>query len=344
MEKQQTFTDMEYARRKRKSRRETFLETMNSLIPWQRLEEKIRPHYFAGKRGRPPKGIQLMLRMYLLQVWFNLADEAVEEQIYDSYAMRKFMGIDFTEEGAPDATTLLDFRHLLEKHELQKALFETVNGVLEESGKIMHGGSILDATIIEAPSSTKNSAKSRGPEMHQTRKGNEWHFGMKAHIGVDAGTGMVHSVETTAANVADIAAAHKLIREDDDVVNAGAGYGGIEKRKEIREDEHLSKAEYRINKKKGAERKREAALYKEPMKHLDYIGQPNWERELEYMKPKVRSKVEHIFYIVKRVFGYRKAVYRGLAKNTARLYMLFASANLLKWAWSERPYMRPAAV
>ena len=188
-----------------------------------------------------------------------MADEAVEEQIYDSCAMRKFMGIDFTGEGAPDATTLLDFRHLLERHDLQKMLFETVNEVLEESGKIMHGGSILDAAIIEAPSSTKNSAKSRDPEMHQTRKGNEWHFGMKAHIGVDAGTGMVHSVETTAANVADIAAAHKLIREDDDVVNADAGYGGIENRKEIQEDGHLSKADYRVNKKKGADRKREAA-------------------------------------------------------------------------------------
>ena len=246
--------------------------------------------------------------------------------------MKKFMGIDFTEEGAPDAAALL------ERHDLQKTLFETVNEVLEEAGKI------LDAAIIEAPSSAKSSAKSRDPEMHQIRKGNEWHFGMKAHIGADAGTGMVHSVETAAANAADIETAHKLMRDDDDVVNAGAGYGGIENRKEIQEDEHLSKAEYRVNKKKEADRKREAALYKEPVKHLDYIRQPNRERELEYMKPKVRSKVEHIFYIVKRVFGYRKAVYRGLAKNTARLYMLFAGANILKWAWSLKPYERPAAV
>ena len=252
MEKKQSFTDMEYGQRKRVSRRGAFLDTMNKLVPWQRLEEKIRPHYYAGKRGRPPKGIRLMLRMYLLQVWFNLADEAVEEQIYGSYAMRKFMGIDFTGEGAPDAAALLDFRRLLEKHGLQKVLFETVNGVLEEAGKIMHGGSVLDAAIIEAPSSTKNSTKSRGPEMRQTRKGNEWHFGMKAHIGADAGTGVVHSVETAAANEADIAAAHKLIREEDDAVNVGAGYGGIENRKEIQEDEHLSKAEYRINKKKEA--------------------------------------------------------------------------------------------
>jgi IS5 family transposase len=203
MEKQQTFTDMEYARRKRVSRREKFLETMDKLVPWQRLEEQIRPRYFAGRRGRPPKGIQLMLRMYLLQVWFSMADEAVEEQIYDSYAMRMFMGIDFMEEGSLDAAMRLDFRHLLEKHGLQKVLFETVKKTLEDAGKIMHGGTIPDAAIIEAPSSTKNSAKSRDPEMHQAKKGNEWHFGMKAHVGVDAGSEMAHSVETTAANAAD---------------------------------------------------------------------------------------------------------------------------------------------
>jgi IS5 family transposase len=245
-----------------------------------------------------------MLRMYLLQVWFNLADEAVEEQIYDSYARRNFMGIDFTEEGVPDATTLLKFRHFLEKHGLQKMLFDTVSEALDEAGKIMHGGTIVDATIIEAPSSTKNSAKSRDPEMHQAKKGNEWHFGMKAHIGVDAGSGMVHSVETSAANVADIETAHKLIREDDEVVNADAGYAGIEKRKEIAENEQLSKVEYRINRKKGELRKREAAIYKEPEKHLEYIGEPQWEREIEYKKSKVRSKVEHIFYILDLLGNY----------------------------------------
>jgi IS5 family transposase len=165
--------------------------------------------------------------------------------------MRKFMGIDFTEAGAPDAAALLDFRHLLERHGLQKALFETVNEVLEEEGKIMHGGSILDAAIIEAPSSAKNSAKSRDPEMRQSKKGNGRPFGMKAHIGADAGSGMAHSVETAAANAADIAAAHKLIRPDDDAVNADAGYAGIEGREEIREDEHLSKAEYRVSEERG---------------------------------------------------------------------------------------------
>jgi IS5 family transposase len=344
MKKQQTFTDIEYGKRKRVSRREVFLDTMEQLVPWEKLEGKIRGYYFQGKRGRPPKGIGTMLRMYLLQVWFNLADESLEEHIYDSYAMKKFMGIDFSEEGAPDATTLLKFRHLLDKHGLQKELFETVNEELEGKGKIMRGGTIVDATIIEAPVSTKNSAKSRDPEMHQCKKGNEWHFGMKAHIGVDAGSGMVHSVSTTAGNVSDIEEASKLIRKDDEFVNGDAGYMGIEKREEIKEDGHLSEVEYRINKKKGAERKTEAALYKEPMKHLDYIREPKWEKEIEYLKSKVRSKVEHIFYIVKRIFGYRKAVYRGLKKNTGRLYMLFAGANLLKWAWTMRPVKRVAAV
>jgi IS5 family transposase len=295
MEKQQTFKDMEYAQRRRVSRREAFLETMNSLVPWQRLEDQIRPHYFAGKRGRPPKGIQPMPRMDLPQVWFSLADEAAEEQIYRRCAMRKFMGIDFTEEGAPDAAAPLNFRHFLEDRGPQKALFETVNKVLEEHGKIMRGGSILDAVIIEAPSSTKNSAKSRDPEMHQAKKGNEWHFGMRAH-----------SVETTAANISDIEAAHKLIREDDEAVTArfgkdiaivnGNGNGNMKDAEGCITSQHIT--QYWTRPKSPKEKPfverligtlqrecldyhyepmnvgelRAAAVYKEPMKHLGYIG------------------------------------------------------------------------
>jgi IS5 family transposase len=284
-----------------------------------------------------------MLRMYPLQLWFNLAGEALEEHICDSYAMRKFMGIDFMEEGSPDATTLLGFRRLLERNGLQKKLFETVNEELEEKGKITRGGTIIDATIIDAPVSTKNSGKSRDPETRQCKKGNEWHFGMKARIGAGAGSGMVHGVSTTAGNVSGIEEAHKLIREDDEFVNADAGYIGIEKREEVKADEHLSKVDCRINKKKGAERKREAMLYKEPMKRLDYRGQPKWEQEIEYMKSKVRRKVEHIFYIVKGIFECRKAAYRGIMKNSGRLYMLLASANLLKYAWKKSPLKRGAA-
>jgi IS5 family transposase len=175
-----------------------------------------------------------MLRMYLLQIWFNLADEALEEHLYDSYAMRKFTGLDFSGEGAPDATTPLNFRHLLEEEGLQKKIFEVVNELPEKKGKIMMGGTIIDAAIIEAPASTKNGAKSRDPEMHRSKKRNERHFGMKAHRGVDAGSGMVHGVSGTAANVSGIEDAGKLIREDDEFVNADAGYIGIEKRDEIK--------------------------------------------------------------------------------------------------------------
>jgi len=344
MKTQQTFSDMEYGNRKRVSRREVFLQKMDALIPWLELIELIKPHYYAGKRGRPPRGIELMLRMYLLPVWYNLSDEMTEETIYDSHAMKQFVKIDFQEEDVPDATTLLGFRHLLEGAGLQKKLFEAINVKLEKEGMLWQGGSIVDAAIIAAPVSTKNSSKSRDPEMKQTKKGNEWYFGMKAHIGVDAGTGMIHSASFTSANVHDIAEAHKLVRPDDDFVNGDAGYIGIEKREEIKNDENLSKIDWRINERKGKERAREKAIYKNAMNHLDYISQPQWGEKVEYMKSRVRSKVEHNFYIVKHLFGYRKTQYRGLEKNGARLYMAFALANLLRWSWRLKSLGALAAV
>jgi IS5 family transposase len=333
MKTQPTFSDIEYSSRKRVSRREIFLQKMDALIPWAELEEIIRPHYYSGKRGRPPRGIEPMLRMYLLQNWYNLSDELTEETIYDSHAMKQFAKIDFHEESVPDATTLLGFRHLLEKHELQKKIFETINSILRKEGMMWQGGSIVDAAIIEAPCSTKNSSKSRDPQMKQTKKGKEWHFGMKVHTGVDAGTGMTHSLSFTAANVHDITEAHKLVRADDAFVNGDAGYIGIEQREEVLRDENLSKIDWRINERTGKERSREKAIYKNPMKHLEYIGHPQWGEKIEYMKSKVRSKVEHNFYIVKHIFSYRKTRYRGIEKNGARLYMLFALANLLRWSW-----------
>ena len=224
--KQQTFSDIEYSGRKRKTKREEYLEIMEEIIPWGEWVAYIVPNYPDGKRGRPPKGIERMLRMYLLQVWFNLSDEGVEDAIYDSYAMRKFMGIDFMTEQVRDATTLLHFRHLMEENKLSEQIFKALKDAMDRSGHIMHGGSIVDATILEAPSSTKNADKTRDPEMHQTKKGNQWHFGMKVHIGVDAGTGYVVSVEGTAANVHDVTVASKLIREDDDVVYGDSGYLG----------------------------------------------------------------------------------------------------------------------
>lgn len=232
---QSSFTDIEYAGRRRVSRRERFLELMDATIPWSAWVDVVAPHYYAdrpGKRGRKAKPVETMLRMYLLQLWFSLSDEGVEDAIYDSYAMRRFMRLDFAVQQVPDATTLLHFRHLLEQHELGEKLLAAQGEIFEREGWIMRGGSIVDATIIAAPSSTKNQTGSRDPEMHQTKKGNQWFFGMKAHIGVDAGTGYVHTVRTTAANVHDLDEGVGLVRDDDEVVYADAGYQGIHKRPE----------------------------------------------------------------------------------------------------------------
>ena len=313
--KQQTFSDLEYSGRKRKTKREEFLEIMDEIIPWDEWVDIIKPYYPTGKRGRPPKEIEVMLRMYLLQCWFNLSDESVEEAIYDSYAMRSFVGINFYEEDAPDATTLLKFRHLLVRNGITKLFFDAINRVMAATGHIMKGGTIVDATIINAPSSTKNAGGERDPEMHQTKKGNEWRFGMKCHAGVDAGTGYVHTLEFTAANTHDITVANKLIREDDEVVYGDSGYTGIQKRAEIQQDARLSKIDYRIV-------RRPKSLPKVSDNAID------WERKIDSRKSSVRSKVEHIFRFIKCQFGYTKVRYKGLKKNASRIYTLCASANL----------------
>jgi IS5 family transposase len=312
---QLSFTDIEYSNRRRVSRREQFLETMNSTIPWARWVELIEPHYYqqkSGKKGRKAKPVETMLRMYLLQVWFSLSDEGVEDAVYDSYAMRAFMGLDFALEQVPDATTLLHFRHLMEKYKLGEELFAAQNEIFEAQGWIMRGGSIIDATIIAAPSSTKNASGTRDLQMHQTKKGNQWYFGMKAHTGVDAGTGYVHSVTATAANVHDLDEAVNLVRDDDEVVYADAGYQGAEKRPEIADDKHLSQVEWRVAARKGK------------LKTM-----PEADRAIETRKASVRAKVEHPYLVVKRDFGFTKTRYRGIGKNLNHLHMLFASANWL---------------
>jgi len=324
---QQSFSDMEYSLRKRTTKREEFLDIMDEIVPWDEWVDLIKPHYFSSKRGRPPKGVEKMLRMYLLQCWFTLSDEGVEDSINDSYAFRKFMGINFLEEQVPDATTLLHFRHMMEESKLGAQLFRAINYVIEQSGYLMRGGTIVDATIINAPSSTKNAQKSRDPEMHQTKKGNEWRFGMKCHAGVDAGSGLVHTIEVTAANVHDINVAADLIREDDEVVYGDSGYLGIEKREEIQSDEHLFAIEYRINRRPGT-------LPKVSDNAID------WNHYIENRKSSTRCKVEHLFHIIKNLFGYSKAVYRGLSKNLNRLHILCASANLLVLARAGRRLRR----
>ena len=314
---QQSFSDLEYKGRRRQTRKDIFLDQMESIIPWSEWIAAISPFYYPDRtRGRKPLGLEKMLRMYLLQCWFNLSDEGVEDAIYDSYAMRKFMGLNFLTEQVPDATTLLHFRHMLEACHAGQAMFDAINRVLDANGLLMHGGTIIDATIINAPSSTKNQDKSRDPEMHQTKKGNEWRFGMKAHVGVDAGTGYVTGVTATAANVHDIVEAKNLLRPDDDVAYGDSGYLGIENREEIRFDPHLSQIDYRINRRPGTTYRKAAN-----------DGQA-WEKTIERQKSSVRSKVEHPFRFVKVQCGFRKTVYRGIRKNLNRLHVLFASANL----------------
>jgi len=323
MKKQLTFTDLEYNCRKKKTHREEFLEVMDEIIPWDEWVDIIAPYYPSGKRGRPPMGIERMLRMYLLQIWFNLSDPATEDAIYDSYAMRKFTGIDFMEENVPDETTLCKFRHLLEAHGLNKLFFDAINRVMVATGHMMKGGTIVDATIINAPSSTKNAEKARDPEMHQTKKGNEWKFGMKCHAGVDAGSGLIHTIEVTAANQHDITVASKLIRKDDSVVYGDSGYLGIQKRPEIQADPQLASIDYRIN-------RRPRSLPSVSDNAID------WERFIEHRKSSVRSKVEHVFRIIKCQFGYTKTRYRGLQKNENRLYAMCTSANLYMLAMAGR--------
>lgn len=316
-DKQMTLGDLEYAGRKKTTRREEFLQAMDNIIPWEAWIDMIRPYYPSGKRGRPVRGVETMLRMYLLQLWFNLSDVGVEDSIYDSYAMRAFMGIDFLNEQVPDSTTLLKFRHLLEEHGIGKKIFDDLKDRLEKAGLLMHGGTIVDATIIHAPSSTKNAEGKRDEEMHQTKKGNQWHFGMKVHAGVDAGSGFVHTIVGTAANVHDSQKISELIRKDDEVVYGDSGYLGADGQEAIKADENLSKIEFRINKRPSS------------IKTGDCYKGKNWDKYIEYRKSSVRSKVEHPFLIVKRQFGYCKVAYKGIAKNMNRFNILFACANLL---------------
>ncbi len=237
-----SFAQAEYDKKKKRTRREVFLGKMEQVVPWSRLMEVIEPYYpKSGKRGRPPMGLERMLRMYFVQQWYGLADEAVEDAVYDSAALRNFMSIDLSRTSVPDATTLMGFRHLLEAHDLTKAMLVEVNIMLMERGllrgwpRAMTQGTLVDATLIAAPSSTKNKEHARDPEMHQAKKGNQWHFGMKAHIGVDKDSGLVHTLTTTAANVSDISQTPALLHGQEQDVWADAGYVGVEKREDMQE-------------------------------------------------------------------------------------------------------------
>ena len=312
MQRQGSFSQAEYAGKKKQTRRDKFLAEMELVVPWARAVERLRPLYPRGERGRPPIGLERMLRIYFVQQWYGLADEALEDALYDSQALRGFVGIDLNRDPVPDATTVLHFRHWLEQHDLAKALFDEVGTVLEERGLLMRQGTIVDATIIAAPPSTKNKSKARDPEMHQTKKGNQWHFGMKAHIGVDVASGVVHTVTGTAANQADINQTAALLHGQEEAVFADAGYTGAAKR-----PEHVDRdVSWNIAIKRS--------IIKALPERLRDLAEP-----VERALSQVRAWVEHPFHIVKNLFRHKKLRYRGLAKNTAQLHTLFALANLV---------------
>ena len=306
---QPTFADLEYQGKKRKTRRELFLERMDGLIPWQSLEGRIRPVYPKAGKGRHPYPLPVMLRVHCVQLFYNLSDPGMEDLLYESEPVRRFAGLKLSGP-LPDESTILHFRHLLENHSLGQGLLEEINAHLDSQGLRLREGTIVDATIIEAPSSTKNQARERDPEMHQTKKGNQWHFGMKAHIGVDCETGIVHSMTATAANVHDITEAHNLLHGGETVVWGDAGYLGVHKRKENLGLDVDWRVAMRPGKRRGLDPGSDEAL-------------------LEKAKASVRAKVEHPFLRLKRLFGYGKVRYRGLAKNTERLALLFGLGNLL---------------
>ena len=311
--KQMSFADAEFAAKKKVTRRERFLAEMERVVPWAALLGALAPYYYPGAEGRPghpPIGLERMLRMYFLQQWFGLSDEGLEDAIYDSQALRGFLGIDLGREAVPDAATLLGFRHLLEEQGLTELIFETVNAGLRERGLMLSKGTTTDATIIAAPPSTKNRDKARDPEMHQTKKGNQWHFGMKAHIGVDADSGLVHTVIGTAANVNDVTQGHALLHGQEEVVFGDSGYQGADKRAEA------TGVAWQVAMRPG---KRKA------LKHTPW-GELS--EQVEKLKASVRAKVEHPFRVIKRQFGHVKVRYRGLKKNTQQLYTLFALSNL----------------
>ncbi len=306
---QLTFAEAEYQNKKRKTRRELFLEKMDGLIPWAKLEKKLRKHYPKGENGNPPYPLPIMLRVHCLQLFYNLSDPAMEDALYEIESMRRFAGLRLSDR-LPDESTILRFRHFLERHKLGKVIFDTVNAQLRQQGLIMREGTIVDATIIAAPSSTKNQDGERDPEMRQTKKGNEWHFGMKMHIGVDDRDGLIHSIETTSANVHDLNAADQLLHGEEQRVWGDAGYTGIHKRDEFTDRD----VDWRIALRPGTRRK-----LADPLQEM-----------LEGIKASVRAKVEHPFRTIKQQFGYGKVRYRGLAKNTNRLYVLSAFTNLLR--------------
>lgn len=305
--KQQSFSSLEQAHKKKRTKREVFLGEMDAVVLWARLEALIAPHYTKPRKGRPQMPLVVMLRIYFLQQWYGLSDPGAEEALYDMHSMREFAGLDFAHDTIPDETTILNFRHLLEAHNLTEALFGAVSEYLEDQSLLMRGGTIMDATLIAASPSTKNKSARRDPDMSQTKKGNQWYFGMKAHIGVDAKSGLVHTVKTTTAKVHDARMTDDLIRADDAVVFGDKGYVSDKRKRASRAVGVL----WAVKDKRKRGRVLSSSQKKRNKKH-----------------GAVRAKVEHVFRVIKCQFGYRKVRYRGLAKNAAQMFSLMALANL----------------
>ena len=297
-----------FERYRKATRRDEFLATMEAIVPWSALCAVIEPHYPKGVGGRPPIGLERMLRIHFLQHWFNLADEACEEALYDSASLRRFVGIDLGAEPVPDATTLLKFRRLLNQHQLGESLFAKVGEVLQANGFKVKTGTIVDATIIGAPSSTKNADHARDPEMHQTRKGRQWYFGMKLHIGVDSQSGLAHSAVVTAANVHDKHPLPALLHGNEERVYGDSAYSSQKELIAGKAPRAKDFTNQRVRNRHG---------------EVDEVR-----RQKNRNKSRVRARVEHVFCVVKRLWGFAKVRYRGLAKNATRAFTALALANL----------------
>jgi IS5 family transposase len=304
--KQTTFASLAWSSKGKVTRRERFLAEMNAVIPWARLLGLIEPHYPKAGKGTQPLPMERLLRIYFMQNWFNLSDPGAEDALYDSESMRRFAGIELADDVIPDESTILRFRHLLERHGLTERIFAEVRGLLEEKRLLLKSGTIVDATIIAAPPSTKNAEKTRDPDMRQTRKGKEWHFGMKAHVGTDK-HGIVHSLVTTPANAADINQLPQLLHGEEKELFGDQAYWS-----EFHRDcAKQAGVRYRVN--------RRGSSQKPLTEHQKAINRS---------RSRARARGEHAFHVVKRLWGFGKVRYRGLGKNTARLFTAFALANL----------------
>jgi IS5 family transposase len=306
--KQATFASLAFEYKKKLTRREQFLKEMDQVVPWARLVKRIERHYPKAGNGRAPMPLETMLRIYFIQQWFNLSDPAAEDSLYDIESMRRFCGIELGEQAVPDETTILNFRRLLEDHRLTEALFKEINRLLSQKRLLLKAGTLVDATIIAAPSSTKNKDKARDPEMTQTRKGNQWYFGMKVHIGTDR-QGIAHTVTTTTAKDADITQLPALLHGKERVVHGDRGYFSREANRYLRKRGIRSRLQRR-------------AASGHPLTEAQKARNQRWS--------KVRARVEHPFHVIKRLWGFAKVRYRGLKKNTARVFALLALANLYR--------------